>query len=173
MARTSNAMGSRLSEITGESIMRSILVLVLVIIATVMTPLSPKTNSEQAARQSREALAKLEEQWLKGERNPDVENKILADDFVHALPFGFITKADQVGFDRAHKAPPETSTRHFEGMRVRIYGTAGIVNGMVVVNAPDGKEIRRTVFTDVFAYRNGRWQAVNAQENPFQPRQRQ
>ncbi|HWX42359.1 MAG TPA: hypothetical protein VN345_14505 [Blastocatellia bacterium] len=28
-----------------------------------------------------------------------------------------------------------------------------------------GQETSRGVFTDVFAYRDGRWQAVNAQEN--------
>lgn len=31
----------------------------------------------------------------------------------------------------------------------------------------DGK-LRKTIFTDVFAYRAGRWQAVNAQELPFE-----
>ncbi len=44
-------------------------------------------------------------------------------------------------------------------MRVRIYGDVGIVNGTVVSGT------QRTAFTDVFAFRDGRWQAVNAQEN--------
>jgi hypothetical protein len=30
---------------------------------------------------------------------------------------------------------------------------------------PNGKELDRTMFTDVFVYRDGRWQAVNGQEN--------
>ena len=53
---------------------------------------------------------------------------------------------------------------------MRIYGTAAIVNGMVVTNDKAGKVLNKSVFTDVFAYRNGRWQAVNAQENDYQAR---
>jgi len=35
-----------------------------------------------------------------------------------------------------------------------------------VVNADQqGKEEHRTAFTDVFVFRDGRWQAVNAQKN--------
>jgi hypothetical protein len=40
----------------------------------------------------------------------------------------------------------------------------GIVTGIVVSEEP-GKEAEKTIFTDVFAFRQGRWQAINAQEN--------
>jgi len=46
-----------------------------------------------------------------------------------------------------------------------VYGTVGIVNGMVVETGGNTL-VRRTLFTDVFAYRDGQWQAVNAQELP-------
>jgi hypothetical protein len=36
---------------------------------------------------------------------------------------------------------------------------------MVIASDSAGKELDRTIFTDVFVYREGRWQAVNAQEN--------
>jgi hypothetical protein len=49
-------------------------------------------------------------------------------------------------------------------LHVRIYGNVGIVNGMVV-EAGSGAP-RKTLFTDVFACRDGKWQAVNAQEVP-------
>ncbi len=39
-----------------------------------------------------------------------------------------------------------------EDLRVRIFGGAGVVNGVVVATGTDGKT-RRTIFTDVFAYR--------------------
>jgi len=39
------------------------------------------------------------------------------------------------------------------------------VNGLVVTTNEKGEEVRRTVFTDVFVYRDQRWQAINAQEN--------
>jgi len=47
-------------------------------------------------------------------------------------------------------------------------GEVGLVTGLVISTGADGRE-DRTVFTDVFVRRNGRWQAVNAQENAVQP----
>jgi hypothetical protein len=52
---------------------------------------------------------------------------------------------------------------------VRIYGTAGIVNGVVVATDKSGGVVKKIIFTDVFAFRDGHWQAVNAQENDYQP----
>jgi hypothetical protein len=39
-----------------------------------------------------------------------------------------------------------------------------IVNGAVIETTEHGE--RKTLFTDVFAYRDGKWQAVSAQELP-------
>ncbi len=47
-------------------------------------------------------------------------------------------------------------------MHVRIYRSVGIVNGVVVRG--EAGATYRTLFTDVFAYRQGKWQAVTAQE---------
>lgn len=120
--------------------------------------------------EAKQQLTKLEDQWLNALQNPQVQEQILADDFVHALPMGFITKKDQLDFLRSQKQPVSDLKRHFEDLRVRIYGTAGIVNGMVVATDKSGRVVKKSVFTDVFAYREGRWQAVNAQENDYQPR---
>jgi hypothetical protein len=49
-------------------------------------------------------------------------------------------------------------------MHARVYGMIGIVNGIVV--AKQGDIMQRTLFTDVFANRDGQWRAVNAQELP-------
>ena len=114
-----------------------------------------------------QALRKLEDRWLTSEHDPAFLETILADDFVHVLPFGFITKEQHISHWRNMAPPPPLLAKHFENMRIRIYSEAGIVNGIVVATAPDGS-VEKTVFTDVFARRNGRWQAVNAQELPFQ-----
>ncbi len=74
---------------------------------------------------------------------------------------------------RGHPAPPaDRETRRFEDLRVRVFGSAGVVNGIVVATSANGK-IRKTIFTDVFAYRDGKWQAVNAQELPLAEAPRQ
>ena len=112
------------------------------------------------------ALLDLEKRWLEAEDNPSTLESILADDFVHVLPFGFITKREQLSYMRARPVPEGRVDKHFEDLRVRTFVDVGVVNGIVVAVMGDGK-VRKTVFTDVFAYRAGRWQAVNAQELPF------
>lgn len=115
----------------------------------------------------KQALLKLEDRWLASENDAEALKSILADDFVHALPIGFITKAEQVDYV-ARMKNAETGKKHFEDMHVRVYGDVGIVNGIVVNET--GKDVQKTVFTDVFVKRNGEWQAVNAQEVPFRQR---
>jgi len=107
------------------------------------------------------------------ENDPDALDAILAPDFLHVVPVGIITKNEQLVFMRKNPAPKQNPEKHFEDLRVRIYGEIGIVNG-IVVETSDGKS-RRTLFTDVFVFRSGKWQAVNAQElpaatNPVRPR---
>lgn len=131
---------------------------------------SLQNSSEQSAASGSQAQAvrALEEKWLANENDPAALDSILAADFVHALPFGFITKQQQIDFLRAHHFP-ETS-RHFEDLRVRVYGGTAIANGVVVADSPEGGAPQKTVFTDVFVFRGARWQAVNAQENPYAAR---
>jgi hypothetical protein len=111
-----------------------------------------------------DAVVQIENRWLSAEDDPDALKSILADDFVHVLSTGFITKDEQIRYLRAHPIQKRES-KHFEALRVRVYGTAAVANGIVVASSGDGK-IRKTIFADVFAYRNEKWQAVNAQETP-------
>ena len=116
------------------------------------------------AETSKQELLRLENHWLEVENDPHALEAILAPDFLHVVPAGIITKDEQLAFMRRHPAAEQKPERHFEDMHVRIYGTVGIVNGVVVETGPGGT--RKTLFTDVFARSNGSWQAVNAQELP-------
>jgi len=44
----------------------------------------------------------------------------------------------------------DQSSKHFEGMHVRVYGNVAIVNGMVV--AISGRGTHKTLFTDVCTF---------------------
>ena len=79
------------------------------------------------------------------------------------MPVGIITRKEQLDFMRKHPSHGQSS-KHFEDMHVRVYGNVAIVNGMVV--AISGRGTHKTLFTDVFVYREGKWQAVSAQELP-------
>lgn len=123
-------------------------------------------GSSSAAQQ---AVIQLEQKWLQNEYDPATLNSILADDFVHVLPNGFISKQQHIGYVQAHPQQ-KLLKRQFEQLRVRIYGKVAIANGIVAElpakAAKDGAALK-TFFTDVFVFRNERWQAVNAQETPM------
>lgn len=117
-----------------------------------------------ATDEAKQDLLDLESHWLQVENDPDALEAILAPDFLHVVSGGIITKEEQLRFMRKHPALGQRSERHFEDMHVRVYGTIGIVNGIVV--ATEAGKTHKTLFTDVFAHRNGKWQAVSAQELP-------
>jgi hypothetical protein len=106
----------------------------------------------------------LENHWLQVEDDPAALESILASDFLHVVRTGIITKDEQLKFMRQHPVPHEDSKKSFEDMHVKVYGNVGIVNGVVLAHGTGGAH--KTLFTDVFAYRDGKWQAVSAQELP-------
>jgi len=123
---------------------------------------------QRTEAQDKEALIDLENTWLKGEHDAAVLERILAPDFVHPVVTGdFLTKAQHIRFSSKY-LPPANLKQRFDQLNVRLYGDVGIVNGIVVTSDKDGKPLDRTIFTDVFAWREGRWQAINAQENGVQ-----
>jgi ketosteroid isomerase-like protein len=136
--------------------------------AAVLIPLLPAAGMAQpptsTAKSDRQTLIALENEWL-SEGTPTNMERILAPDFVHPLPCGrFLTRSEQIVW-AAKRKQTTWPKHHFAELRVRLYGDAGIVNGIVVATGKSGQVMHKTVFTDVFVRRNGRWQAVNAQEN--------
>jgi hypothetical protein len=129
----------------------------------------PISGSLRCATQGdRNDLEAIERQWLASEHDSAVLGRILADDFIHPVPAGvFLTKAQHIDWAVRHPGPKGREQR-FDQLRIRTYGDVGVVTGLVISTGSEGREAR-TVFTDVFVRRNGRWQAVNAQENAVQP----
>ena len=98
------------------------------------------------------------------EDDPVALEDILASDFLHVVPGAIITKNQHLRFLREHPAGGKRPEKRFEDLHLRVYGEAGIVNGAVIETTDHGE--RKTLFTDVFAYRDGKWRAVSAQELP-------
>jgi hypothetical protein len=114
--------------------------------------------------QDLEAVTQLENQWLHA-KDAATLDRILAPDFVHVIPADhFLTKQEHIHWFVQHPEPADRRTR-FDKFQVRFYGDMAIVNGSVIATDDHGKELERTMFTDVFILRDGRWQAVNGQEN--------
>jgi ketosteroid isomerase-like protein len=144
---------------------RSCTLSIVCVIVSISSFASPQLQS-QPQTMEKEVKA-VEQRWLESEDRPEVVQSILADDFVHVLPVGFIGKEDQLAFLRKHpNAFP--GSKHFEELRVRIYGDVAIATGIVSTVRDPGNKADRTAFTDVFVRREGKWLAVNAQELPLQ-----
>jgi|SRR6266496_32743 len=122
----------------------------------------------QSARDSekdRQTIIALEQQWLHAEHDAALLDRILASDFIHVVPVDhLLNKQEHIDWAVKHPEPKDRRTK-FDKLNVRLYGDVGIANGSVVATDASGKKLDRTMFTDVFVYRDGRWQAVNAQEN--------
>jgi len=122
---------------------------------------------QRTLEQDRQALIALENEWLNA-NDPATLDRILAPDFVHPVVTGdFLTKQQHIDWVTKHPPPANIKWR-FDRLDVRLYGDVGIATGTVVGTDEHGREANRGVFTDVFAYRDGRWRAVNAQENAVQ-----
>ena len=123
------------------------------------------SREPKSAEKSKQELLALETRWLQVEDDPMALESILAPDFLHVVPGAIITKDQHLQFLREHPAGGQRPEKRFEDLHVRVYGQAGIVNGAVIETTEHGE--RKTLFTDVFAYRDGKWQAVSAQELPL------
>lgn len=117
---------------------------------------------------ARQELLRLEERWLLAHDSLTLV-RILGSDFVHPVASGdFLDRAQHIAWVVAHPPDP-TVDRRLTDMRVRFYGATAIVTG-TVRRSRSGSEVGRNVFTDVFVLRDGRWQAVSAEETPVATR---
>ena len=127
-------------------------------------PVSAFAQTARDPGKDRQAMVELEQEWLHA-RDAATLDRILASDFVHVIPSDHsLTKQENIAWFVKHPQPKDRHT-NFDKLNVRIYGDVGIVNGSVLATDDSGKELARTMFTDVFVFRDMRWQAVNAQEN--------
>jgi uncharacterized protein DUF4440 len=139
-------------------------------IALLTTRARAQSDSQaHTTEHDRETIIALEHDWLAHLRDSATLERVLAPDFVHAVePGEFLTREEHISWNVKHPLAPNHKAR-FEKLQVRLYGEVGIASGIVA--SSDGSDhVARTLFTDVFAFRNGRWQAVHAQETSLSPK---
>jgi ketosteroid isomerase-like protein len=118
-----------------------------------------------------QTLMQMERDWGTAEIRKDygAVGRILADDWVGVDYSGNVVDKAQAIEDL--KAGTSTLTSEELGpMTVRVFGNAAVVTGSDTENSTDrGKDSSgRYVWTDVFVFRNGRWQAVASQSTKAQ-----
>ncbi len=108
---------------------------------------------------------RLEEKWIAALQQRDLPalRELLDDSFVDSTFQGTLrTKDDVLG---GSAAGSRYRSVRLDDVRVRRYGSAtAIVTGVNVLQGPNGGELVRVRFTDVFRKIRGRWRAVTAQE---------
>jgi ketosteroid isomerase-like protein len=139
-----------------------------------LTAAAPAQSARQAtsSEHSEAAILQLEQQWLKALESGDVATlqTILADDWQDNTSLGRIATR-KVFFDWLAANPPRRIlgvTSQFDEQKVRFYGDVAVATGVVVRELNEvqsgKKHVQRTLFTDVFVWRDARWQAVSSQE---------
>ena len=109
------------------------------------------------------SLILLEQNWAQALQRHDSKTVscILADEFEDADVDGRLHNREQA---LAHTAQRRPGRNALSEMKPHIYGEIGYVRGLNTVTDPNGKVIANVRFTDIFVYRDGRWQALSGQE---------
>jgi hypothetical protein len=120
-------------------------------------------NCPRGQAREEKALIQLEEKWAKAldQHDSQVISCLLADEFQDTDINGAVhDRAEALG----RVARPRQGSNRLEEMHAHIYGHAGFVRGINRVMDPSGKVLATVRFTDIFVYRDTRWQAVAGQE---------
>jgi hypothetical protein len=154
--------------------------LTLVLVAAALSSAPAFAQPPQGERTA-DALMTVEHQWLAALNRRDVTTlgHILGREFIDSNYEGFAFTRQQYldFFSRLASRPPPRGQRSFESTKVRFVADddVAIVTGIVVTRpapAPNTGLIPEDTmqysrFTDVFVWRDGRWQAVTGQETHF------
>lgn len=110
------------------------------------------------------ALLSLENTWADALSRKDTEAVacLLSDEFEDADVDGSLkTRAETL----AHIPQRKPGVNHLSEMRAHVEGNFGYTRGLAELVDASGKVVARVRFTDVFAYRDGRWQALAGHES--------
>lgn len=137
-----------------------------------------------AAERTAAALMTVEHQWLAALNRHDVPTlaRILGREFIDSDFQGdAITRAQYLSyFAKPVLHPAPRVEQRFEDTKVRFVagGDVAIVTGIVTTRpavpssaaiSSSANDVQHSRFTDVFLWRDGRWQAITGQETHFIP----
>ena len=109
-------------------------------------------------------LVEAERSWAAALNRKDVAGVacLLADEFEDADVDGSLHTRSQTLEHIPNKKP---GTNQLSELRAHVEGDLGFTRGLATLVDGSGKVVARVRFTDVFTYRDGRWQALAGQES--------
>lgn len=111
------------------------------------------------------ALVQIEHTWVRASEQHDSAalGCILADEFEEADFDGSLINRSTM---LASAAKPSSGHSELADLHVHIYGDVAYVRG-IGLNSENGRPAGKTRFTDIFVYRDGRWQCVAGHDSRF------
>ena len=110
------------------------------------------------------ALMQAEQTWARAleQRDTVALACILADEFEDAGPDGSLTSRATT----LAKAADHAAVHHeLSDLRAQVRGDFGYIRGLAAAVNAQGKVVAKVRFTDVYVYREGRWQCVAGHES--------
>ena len=111
------------------------------------------------------ALVQIEHTWLRAveQHDPAALGCILADEFEEADSDGSLINRSTM---LANATKPRNGHGELLDLHARIYGEVAFVRG-IGLTSENGRPTGKTRFTDIFVYRDGRWQCVAGHDSRF------
>ncbi len=138
-----------------------ILILLAVPLALVLSALAADCPRNQPKTEA--ALVELERDWAAALSRKDADTVacMVADEFEDADVDGSLHTRSQT---LEHIPQRKPGVNHLSEMRAHVEGNSGFTRGLATLVDASGKVAARVRFTDVFTYRDGRWQALAGHE---------
>lgn len=132
----------------------------LLVLASIASAAECPTNQPKTAA----TLIQLEQDWAAAlsRKDADAVACMVADKFEDADVDGSLHTRSQM---LEHIPQRKPGTNHLSEMRAFVQGDFGFTRGLATLIDASGKVLARVRFTDVFTYRDGRWQALAGQES--------
>jgi ketosteroid isomerase-like protein len=112
------------------------------------------------------ALVQAEQKWAQALEHQDVAALacILAEEFEDADIAGALADRSQT---LARAAKPRGVHHVLSDLHAHVYGDFGYIRGIATAFTDNGQRTLKIRFTDVYVYREGRWQCVAGHESSF------
>jgi hypothetical protein len=136
----------------------------LAVLLLLLCPLSYAAPCPAGQAKDGAVLEQMEQTWAQSLEKHDVEalGCILANEFEDVDPDGKLTNREAA----LSKAASRPATHHqLSELHAHVYGEAGYIRGLATAVNPQTKIETKVRFTDVYVYRDGRWQCVAGQES--------
>jgi ketosteroid isomerase-like protein len=135
----------------------------IVVLALLLSLPAVATDCPKDQAKTEAALLQLEQNWADALSRKDADTVacMVAEEFEDAGVDGSLHNRSQMLAGIPQRKP---WTNRLTEMHAHIYGEFGYVRGLNEVSDSSGKVVARVRFTDIFTYRDGRWQAVAGHE---------